>query len=420
MFMGRAALAFVTTTLIARNLGTVGRGEIVYITNLSGLLSLVASAGTIAAINKLHPEEMSDHRPSRLGPPAALVGVGFGVVAALVYVAVAWTQGSVGVVGWAATATIAGATIVLLIISNLTQVASLDNRIGAVTWAWLVGVGTYAAFTLVTVVGGTATVTNNAVVWALTSIIPLALLIWPTRAVRLRVDDWRATRATTRRLASLSLRANLAATAVLAIWRLDVLIVSARRGYRELGLYSIAVALAEVVLVAAMAIRSALLPHHRLGTSELGPVVARVTRTALAVTTVLAIGVAIVGRPTLSIVFGPDYVEAYPALLLLLPGTIFLVLHYPIFDYIAARGGSAGLRSLTIMGAIAVIINTAGNVVLLTWFDYTVAAITSTATYAFVFGWCCRRFHEDSGVPYGDLFILKASDLRARTVSDSH
>lgn len=419
MFVGRAVLAFATTTLVARGLGVVGRGRIVYVSNLAGLLALIASAGTMAAINRLHHGDGSASSTARTGldGPAAVVGLGFGIAAAALYWVVAAAQGSVRSIGVVASVLVVVATVALVVSANLNQLASLDNRIGAVTWTALVGVALYAAFTIVTVATDSATVANNVMAWAITSVVPVLLLIWPARAVRLAGDRGPSLRPQTKRLAILSLRANVAGTAVLAIWRLDVVIVEARRGYRELGLYSIAVALAEVVLVLAMAIRSALLPHHHLESAELGSIVARVTRIALAATTALALGVGVVGHLVLSRVFGTAYAGAYPALAVLLPGTVFLVLHYPLFDYIAARGGSGGLRSLTIMGVTALVINAGGNIVLLRWFDYTAAAAVSTFTYAIVFVWCCVLFRKHSNVGYGDLLVLRRGDLRPQVAS---
>ena len=194
------------------------------------------------------------------------------------------------------------------------------------------------------------------------------------------------------------------------IWRIDVLLVESRRGFAELGLYSVAVAVAEVVVVLAMALRSAMLPHHGGEDDNLVEVIMRTTRVALVVTTGLAVGLAAVGPLLLGPLFGSGYAQTYPALVLLLPGTVFLVLHYPLFDYVAARGN---LGSLTLLGVVSLLFNIVVNYWALGRWSYVAAAVVSSLTYALVFFGCVRLFLLRSGRSVRDTLVIRRSDLDA-------
>ena len=240
---------------------------------------------------------------------------------------------------------VAAVAIPLVVLTNLTHAVSLSDRLGLITWTMLTGAALYAVGTAVMIAVGVITVGNNVLLWALTAVLPLGLLIWPGG-----LRPWgRATIVPdSRRLLRMSVRSNVAAAAVLAIWRIDVVLVEAKRGYAELGLYVVAVGTAEIVLALAISIRSAVLPHQGLRDPErLIDVLCQVTRISVVGVGLFAVAVMATGPWGMGAFFGSEYREAYPALVLLLPGVVLLVLHYPLFDYVVARGGT---RSLTIMG----------------------------------------------------------------------
>ena len=259
---------------------------------------------------------------------------------------------------------------------------------------------------------------NNLVGWAISSILPTVLLTVtmlrrpasePTGLLRAPLPPV-ALATLVRELVAVSLRANIAGLAILAIWRIDVLLVESRRGFAELGLYSVAVAVAEVVVVLAMALRSAMLPHHGGEDDNLVEVIMRTTRVALVVTTGLAAGLAAVGPLLLGPLFGSGYAQTYPALVLLLPGTVFLVLHYPLFDYVAARGN---LGSLTLLGVVSLLFNIVVNYWALGRWSYVAAAVVSSLTYALVFFGCVRLFLRRSGRSVRDTLMVRRTDLDA-------
>ncbi|HEY3485221.1 MAG TPA: oligosaccharide flippase family protein, partial [Ilumatobacteraceae bacterium] len=269
-FAGRAGLAFVATTAVARVLGPSGRGEVTYVVNLVGLLVLVVTCGTAAALVRLRVQE--GWTAPRMVTPVLRTSVLAGaILIAGAGVALGFASNRTAVIVIAVTA------LPLVAIANLTQVASLSDRLALVAWTSLAGIGLYAVFTIITAALDVMTVTNNIVAWALTAVLPLPLMLLTGGLV---VRN-RSLPTDTRRLVRLSLHSNVAAAAVLAIWRADVVIVEARRGFEELGLYSVAVGTAEIVVTLAIGLRSAVLPHQAVAEPErLIDVMCRVTRVA--------------------------------------------------------------------------------------------------------------------------------------------
>lgn len=421
MFVGRAVFAFGAAAIVAQALGADGRGRVVFVSNLAGLLALAASSGTATGINRLHAASRAPI--AALTRAAVVVGVlaGLLVCGGLVGVAVLVSQESTDVPGMPAHGwlLLGVAMVALIVFSNLSQVAALENRLGAVTVTALLGAAWYVAWTVVTAAAGSISVLNNLVGWAISSILPTILLA--ATMLRHHADAEAAEAGTAgaapasggglvAELAVISLRANVAGLAILAIWRIDVLLVEHRRGFSELGLYSVAVALAEVVVVMAMALRSAMLPHHGGDDHNLVEVIMRTTRVALVATTALAAALAAVSPILLGVMFGAEYTQTYPALLLLLPGTVFLVLHYPLFDYVAARGS---LSALTALGVVSVVFNIAANYWALGQWSYVASAVVSSLTYALVFFGCVWLFLDRTGRSTREVLALRRADVEA-------
>ncbi len=405
LLVGRGIAGLAASVIIVRALGDKGRGQVVYVTNLVGLLALVSSSAALVGLTSLR--NRARFSIESLNTAAVVVGAGTGGLLGLGYVVVALVTRTSASLTPELIVVVGVSTALLAVWMNVSVVAGLDNRLAAVTWTSLAGICIYLVITAITAATGTITVGNNIVAWMFTNFLPLFLLVWPARATRFsRVDVPVAVR----QLLRFTVRANIATTSILAMWRIDQLVVGLRRGYAELGLYSVAVAIAEIVLVAAPAFRSALLPHHSMSEADLSQAVARVTRVVLAATIVVSGVLAAVGYPLLEALYGRHYGQTYPAMLLLLPGVALLVLHFPLFDYIAAR---RGVRALTVMGVGGVLFNVIADYMLLGRYSYVAAAAISSVTYAIVFGTCLALFVRQTDIPLPDVVVVRRRDLLA-------
>jgi O-antigen/teichoic acid export membrane protein len=400
-FAGRAGFAFVATLLVARVLGPSGRGEVTYVVNIAALAALFLSAGTSAALVEMRVNhQWSDNRLHAAALGASLVtGLAFAVVAVVASLFVGGAQRTTLLVA-------AIVAVPLVAMANLNQSASLADRLRLVAWTALVGFGLYAFLTALTAVLGSMTVRNNLAFWVFTSILPVVMMIWPGRLITKRPPTLVAD---TRRLLVSSLRMNAAAIAVLAIWRADIVVVEFRRGFEELGLYSVAVGVAEIVVALSIGVRAAVLPHHSLSDAvRTADVLCTATRVSLPIVALLAMLVASVGPSGIELIFGEEYRSSYTALVLLLPGVVLLVLHYPLFDFVISRGG---LRTLTVMGILGIGLNVGLNVILLDHFSFVAASVVSSISYLFVFAWCLVAFLRATNRSAGEVLLLRRSDV---------
>jgi O-antigen/teichoic acid export membrane protein len=122
-------------------------------------------------------------------------------------------------------------------------------------------------------------------------------------------------------------------------YRLDLFLVSAIVGTREVGLYVLAVGLSQLLWIASGSVAVALLPRVAAGSSTEGAAdTARLTRITLAIGVVGAVALALVVSPLVQIVYGQAYEASVIMLLMLLPGAVAFIAVNVLAAYIAGLG----------------------------------------------------------------------------------
>lgn len=167
-------------------------------------------------------------------------------------------------------------------------------------------------------------------------------------------------------------------------YRLDVFVVGAFLGARAVGVYAIAVRVAELLWQLPNAVAFVLLPRTASSGSDRGWTLAR--RAALettAITAMLALVLAAVGRPGIAMVFGEEYAGAYLPMVVLLPGVVALGTSKILTSYIGGRG-RPGLNSLISAGALVVTL--IADFALIPAFGLLGAALASTVAYLLTVG----------------------------------
>jgi O-antigen/teichoic acid export membrane protein len=191
--------------------------------------------------------------------------------------------------------------------------------------------------------------------------------------------------------------------------RVDSYLVKYFLGLRELGYYSLAVSLAELVWLATDSVAMVILPHQtRADSRDVAVLTTRTCRISFLVAMLLAAGLAAGAYPLVALAYGPAFLPALPALWLLLPGIVAASLWRPLAGYLIKLG-----RPL-VMGAIsgaAVVVN-----VLLNWWLIPVwgtagAAVATSASYAALAAGCLVWFLRRSGVPAGELLRIRAESI---------
>lgn len=188
--------------------------------------------------------------------------------------------------------------------------------------------------------------------------------------------------------------------------RLDGYLVKHFLGLRELGYYSLAVSLAELVWLATDSIATVMLPHQtRAEAREAAALTTRTCRVNLVVATLLSSALAAVAYPLVGLAYGREFLPALPALWLLLPGIVLASLWRPLGGYLVKLGNPLGMSAIS---GVALGVNFLLNLWLIPIWGIAGAAVATTASYAVLAGGYLAWFLRRSGVSPDELLRVRA------------
>ncbi len=122
-------------------------------------------------------------------------------------------------------------------------------------------------------------------------------------------------------------------------YRLDLFLVNYFLGPSSTGIYTVAVAMAEMLWYLPNAVGFVIFPKAANTTAEaMNRFTPRVFRLTLALTAAGAVALAIIGKPFIEIVYSPAFASAYGPMLALLPGVVLLGGGKVLTNEIAGRG----------------------------------------------------------------------------------
>lgn len=157
----------------------------------------------------------------------------------------------------------------------------------------------------------------------------------------------------------------------------DVLIVQSIRPSAEVGLYAVAVALAEILTLIPMAAGFILFPRASRGKSNRGETTS-INAVILVLTTLGALLIFALGPNVVSLMYGKDYGESLGPLRALLPGVCMLVPYQVLSAHFL---GSGRLRFLVILTGVGALTNVALNLLLVPHLGATGAGLASSISY---------------------------------------
>lgn len=193
-------------------------------------------------------------------------------------------------------------------------------------------------------------------------------------------------------------------------YRADMFILGYFLGPVPVGIYVIAVNIAEKLWLFSGAVSTVILPklselsNDEEKRKELTPLIAR---WVLWLTLLAAAILAIIGSYVIDIVFGEQYEEAYSAILLLLPGIVLGACSRVLANDMAARG-RPDLNLAT--SWIAVTINIIGNIVLIPSIGLQGAAIATSFAYTINFIMRITMHNYFTGVAFYKNIIMGHAD----------
>ena len=364
------SVAAILGLLAARWLGASGKGELVLAFAVGSFLAPLGAGGIDSYIAA---RTMADEGRWRAGAAAMGRRVawwgGLAIAAATVAYGLA-NSIPLGLVAIAAIAVFLRPTIAVLqaVATSQDRVASLGRVLAAIAATQLV------AITVLAFDGATA---ND---FALTTLIGFAVGYWMLRrSTSAPLSGRRDRLAPTRRREAWRFGRTvvLGDFLQLANYRLDVFILAAFVPVAEVGVYAVAVTLAEILWQLPQAISRSLLPRISEGEMDRSRV-ARVSFSLVAILVVLsAAGLVLASKLTVP-VLGADYARVPGLLAVLLPGIVLMGAAKPLAAWTLAHGHPG--RNLT-ASAIGFAVVVAGDLLLIPHFGLQGAAITSTLAY---------------------------------------
>jgi O-antigen/teichoic acid export membrane protein len=161
--------------------------------------------------------------------------------------------------------------------------------------------------------------------------------------------------------------------------RVDTFILEHIRGIAEVGTYSIATGLAEMVLLIPSALGTVLFARLPAATrAEREAVTPVMVRRTLLVSGVLCAILAVASSNILAVVAGPRFVSAGPAMRLLLPGVLAMSMNYVLYNFFASTERIATAVGCFLLG---VVMNVLLNLYLVPRYGQNGAAIASSVSY---------------------------------------
>lgn len=181
------------------------------------------------------------------------------------------------------------------------------------------------------------------------------------------------------KLLSFGVRAWIANIFLILNYRVDMYIINYYLDVDAVGLYSVAATIAMGIFLIPAAVGPLLYSRWSgMNVNNYENEVPRISRQLLLISIIMGMLVAITGHGIITFLYGNAFIPSYTALVLLLPGVIFMTVNYVLFNSLAARG-SPGLNAIALL--IGLIGNVGLNIFLIPSFGINGAAIASTFSY---------------------------------------
>jgi stage V sporulation protein B len=399
------AAGLAVAVLVSRVLGPSGRGE---------YYLLVVAAATLVSIARLGLEQANVYLHSaksvalpRLNAQNGLVALSAGGLAATAMIAVPFV--APGFLETDRTSLILAALTVPLNL-HIILTAGLQTLAGQVTWQFKAGLAAaflqLALLAVIALMGGLSVPAVLLVNLIATAACWILLVRVPTSITppALRID---------RDLLVTTLKQSLVLHVGMVLFflqlRIDTFLIGSMAGVASLGIYSLGVLMAETMFLVTDSLAIATLPKQLTNSvADAARLALRGVRVNVILGAAIALGWIVVGPFVIRVLFGADFGSAYPALVALLPGSIFLGMQR-MCGPIVLRSGTP-LR-LTGIYALSLGVNVLLNVFWIPAAGIIGAAFASSVSYgvsaALILLWTTRA----AGVSFFSSLVPRRTDL---------
>ncbi|MFC1912772.1 flippase [Chloroflexota bacterium] len=193
-------------------------------------------------------------------------------------------------------------------------------------------------------------------------------------------------------------------------YRLDMLLVSYFIGATQVGFYSLAVGIAEMVWFIQSAVKTIIFPVvASADPSKSSEIAAEASRHTLFLSLLACLGLGIIAKWAIEVVYGSEFLPSYMPLLILLPGIIAVSVGAVAAAYLAGVGKPifATYASLVSMG-----VNVGLNLIFIPKWGTTGAALATSISYTLVSFILIFYFSNSSGVKLKDILLVRLGDIK--------
>jgi len=379
----KITLSVATAAIVAYHLGPEGKGMLALALLLPGMLGFFLSGGiTVANVYFAGSQRLDVPTLAANSMGFALVMTILGLGAVIGVASTGWLEAVVpGVPVWILLLAMLGFPIVLLNGFFSTILQGLQ-RIGTVNLINLIQSILTLSLTLLLVIGWKLGLLG-ALLASLASW-GLSLIVW---CITLRrhggVLTPRWSYDVLRSTLSFGLRGYIGNVLQFFNYRIDMFILNYFLGPTSVGIYAVSVRLAELLWYLPNAVGFVIFPKAAASKpEEMNVFTPRVFRITLGLTALGALGLALVGRPVINLVFSSAFVSAFIPMLVLLPGVVLLGGAKVLTNELAGRG-YPHYNSLN--AGLALILTVVLDLALIPRYGVVGAALTSSIAYTTIF-----------------------------------
>jgi O-antigen/teichoic acid export membrane protein len=369
------ATGFFASILLARALGPAGRGLAALPLAVLGIVMALAPLGLEHANFALASRGV---RSRVLWANDTVAAGGISLVVAMILGALfALVPGTLGDLPGTWYLVALGQVPLLLLTLFWSSVLQLEHRYRSVAAGVLLATAVHAVLVAVLFV---ADAISPFRVLVLTWIVNGLIAIWVLAVgIRNRVAAWRPDPVTLREGMVFGLKVHGGAIAFFLLLRVDQVLVQGLAGFRALGLYSLAVAIGEILWLLCEPLALAALPHQARADQAVDRRLAYATARLALVFSVAGGMVLWLAAPFLiELAYGGGFREAASLLRWLLPGIVALSAARPL-STLLLRDGRPVL--LSVLGALTLVVNVALNLALIPSVGAVGASIASSVAY---------------------------------------
>ncbi len=387
--------AAISGILVARVLGPTGQGVVAVV------MALVATAEGLGNMSLTAAEIYlwtTSPRREALSANALPLGILAGIVVATLTGAATHLVSGKGLPGGDIALLAAGLCALPVLFSGgwLAEIMRLAGQIGTLNLAQLLASVAEAILVVAFVVTGHLTVLTAVLAWTISTFVPMPIIVWATKPRARYISA-----SVARRTIGVGLQYHPGTVFLRLLYRLDVLILTIWVGTAQIGLYAVAVTLAEMTVIGTDAVAFALRDRQiGLPVAEGAHLTIRLSRINLIVGTVSFAALAAVSGVAIPLVYGHAYSGAVTALYALGPGVIALASMRAVSAHLVRLERPGVFATLT---GLAVAINAGLNVALIPSLGIVGASLASSVSYVVLAVACLTWLCRSVGAPLIDI-----------------